>query len=307
MDVKWIKICTNIFDDEKILLIESMPDPDAIITIWFKLLCLAGKQNNHGVFMINDRIPFTDEMFAAIFRRNVATVRMALKIFEQFGMIEIVDGVVTIPNWEKHQSLDALEKRRESDRKRQQKKREEQKRLIAKAEEMKEDNKEESDENDDENCHVTVTEPDNVTVQNPCHVIIHSENRVDKNRLDKNRLDYFKENIKEKYPKDEIDEMFELLWDEIPNKKGEVKAKKYFINALKKGTTFNQILNGIRAYNQFVTENKVEEQFIKQGDNYFKEACWNNQYKQTENTKRKTSYDIDMAKAIAVPFVDQQG
>ena len=49
-DVKWIKIVTNIFDDEKILLIESMPEADSIIVIWFKLLCMAGKQNNKGIF-----------------------------------------------------------------------------------------------------------------------------------------------------------------------------------------------------------------------------------------------------------------
>ena len=33
-DVKWIKITTDIFDDEKILLIESLPESDAIIVIW---------------------------------------------------------------------------------------------------------------------------------------------------------------------------------------------------------------------------------------------------------------------------------
>ena len=44
-DIKWIKITTDIFDDEKILLIESLPEADSIIVIWFKLLCLAGKMN----------------------------------------------------------------------------------------------------------------------------------------------------------------------------------------------------------------------------------------------------------------------
>lgn len=58
-DVKWIKITTDIFDDEKILLIESMPDADSIIVIWFKLLCLAGKMNNSGVFTLNDSLPYT--------------------------------------------------------------------------------------------------------------------------------------------------------------------------------------------------------------------------------------------------------
>ena len=116
-EVKWIKIVTDVFDDEKILLIESMPEADAIIVIWFKLLCLAGKQNNSGVFMMG-RMPFTEEMFATIFRRPINTVRMALKVFERFGMIEIVNNAVTIPNWEKHQNLDAYEISKEKTRKR---------------------------------------------------------------------------------------------------------------------------------------------------------------------------------------------
>lgn len=111
-EVKWIKIVTDIFDDEKILLIESMPDRDSIIVIWFKLLCLAGKTNNGGVLLLNNCIPYTDEMLSTIFRRPVNTVRFALKTFEQFGMVEIVNDTITIPNWGKHQSLDALENKR---------------------------------------------------------------------------------------------------------------------------------------------------------------------------------------------------
>lgn len=115
-EVKWIKIVTDIFDDEKILLIDSLPERDAIIVIWFKILCLAGKQNNGGVLMFNERIPYTDEMLATIFRRPVNTVRLALKTFEEYGMIEIVNHTITIPKWEKHQQLDGLEKVREQTR-----------------------------------------------------------------------------------------------------------------------------------------------------------------------------------------------
>lgn len=111
--LKWIKITTDIFDDEKILLLESLPDADSIIVIWFKLLCLAGKQNNSGVFLINDRIAVTDEMLATIFRRKKTIVQLALKTFEEFGMIEIVNNVITIPNWGKHQSVDKIDARNE--------------------------------------------------------------------------------------------------------------------------------------------------------------------------------------------------
>lgn len=131
-DVKWIKITTDIFDDEKILLIESLPDAYAIITVWFKLLCLAGKQNNNGVFLMG-RIAYTDKMLATIFRMNELTVKMALQTFEQFEMIEIVDGVITIPNWNKHQSLDAYEKKKERDRLYQAERRANQRALIAKS------------------------------------------------------------------------------------------------------------------------------------------------------------------------------
>lgn len=130
MEVKWIKIITNMFDDEKVLLIEAMPEADSIIVIWFKLLCLAGKQNNNGVFMLNDKIAYTDEMLSTIFRRKLSTVKLALTTFENLGMIEIIDKVITIPNWEKHQNIDGLEKIREQNRKRVANHRAKQKKLI---------------------------------------------------------------------------------------------------------------------------------------------------------------------------------
>ena len=129
-DVKWIKIVTDIFDDEKMLLIDGLPERDAIIVIWFKLLCLAGKQNNGGVFMLNDKIAYTDEMLATILRRPLNTVRLALKTFEQFGMVEIINDIITIPNWEKHQSLDSYEKKKERDRLYQKERRNKQKMLT---------------------------------------------------------------------------------------------------------------------------------------------------------------------------------
>lgn len=138
-DVKWIKITTDIFDDEKILLIESLPDAYAIITVWFKLLCLAGKMNNSGVFMMSNQIAYTDKMLATIFRMKETTVQLALQTFQQFGMIDIIDGVITIPNWDKHQSLDAYEKKKLRDRERIARKRAAQRDLISQSPDMSPD------------------------------------------------------------------------------------------------------------------------------------------------------------------------
>ena len=129
-DVKWIKIVTNIFDDEKIQLIEALPSADTIIVIWFKILCLAGKCNNGGILVLNDKIAYTDEMLATIFRRKVTDVRMALTVFEQYGMIEIIENAYVVQNWGKHQSLDYYEKKKQYDREYHKKKYEEQKKLL---------------------------------------------------------------------------------------------------------------------------------------------------------------------------------
>lgn len=129
-EIKWIKITTDVFDDEKICLIDALPDHDAILVIWFKILVLAGKLNKNGVLAISPNLVYTDEMLANRFQRPLNTVRMALGIFERFDMIEVIEGVITLPNWEKHQNIDGMEKVKEQTRKRVARHREKQKELA---------------------------------------------------------------------------------------------------------------------------------------------------------------------------------
>ena len=136
-DVRWIKITTDIFDDEKIQLIESMPEGDTLIVIWFKLLVLAGKQNYSGVLALGDKVFYTEEMLTTVFRRKATTVKLALKTFEQFSMIAFVDGAVTIPNWEKHQNIEGLEKIRKQGRERSRRFRQKQKAVVNGKEQLK--------------------------------------------------------------------------------------------------------------------------------------------------------------------------
>lgn len=156
-EIKWIKITTDIFDDEKIKLIDSMPENDALIVIWFKLLTLAGKVNDNGSIYISKKMPVTDEMLATIFNRNINVVRLALKTFADFGMIDICD-VVSIVNWDKHQSVDKMIEIRQKNADRQRRYRENHKKLPQPKE--------------GENSNATVT----------------SHNALDKIRLDKNNI-----------------------------------------------------------------------------------------------------------------------
>lgn len=130
--ISWIKLSVNIFDDEKIKLIKSMPEGDAIILIWIQLLCLAGKTNDNGAVYIGQHMNYTDEMISTICNQPLNTVRIALKAFEQFEMINLgEDGLISISNWEKHQNIEGMERVREQNRirKRRQREREKQKEL----------------------------------------------------------------------------------------------------------------------------------------------------------------------------------
>lgn len=96
-----------------------MPDADTIIVIWFKLLCLAGTCNADGMVYFTPDIPYTDQMLARHFNRPLSTVQLALNIFQQYGMIEIVDNFLYISSWAKYQNIDGMELIREQNRKRQ--------------------------------------------------------------------------------------------------------------------------------------------------------------------------------------------
>ena len=105
MDVSWIKLATNTFKDEKIEVIEDQykENKDTILVIWLKLLCLAGKENTNGVFMLTHKIPYSINDFATVFKRSVEDVTLAFDVLEKYEMINRTNGVVEIVNWSKYQ------------------------------------------------------------------------------------------------------------------------------------------------------------------------------------------------------------
>ncbi|MBS4041642.1 MAG: phage replisome organizer N-terminal domain-containing protein [Flavobacteriales bacterium] len=117
-EVKWIKLVSNLFDNRKVKQIRKMPEGDAIIVIWLQLLCLAATINDSGLVYFSKDIPYTDEMLSTEFDRPLNTIRMALNIFVKFNMVEIVNDILLVSNWEKYQNTNGLERIREQTRKR---------------------------------------------------------------------------------------------------------------------------------------------------------------------------------------------
>lgn len=133
-DVKWIKVITDIFEDEKIKLIKSMPEGRTLVLIWFQLLVQAGKTNASGWIYLSEGCGYTPAMLSTLFNEPQHMIELGLKLFstKPFEMIEITDdGLIYIPNWEKHQNVESMDKIREQQRLRKSKQRERQKALVS--------------------------------------------------------------------------------------------------------------------------------------------------------------------------------
>lgn len=133
-DIKWIKVITDIFEDEKIKLIKSMPEGRTLVLIWFQLLIQAGKTNATGWIYLSEGCAYSPAMLSTLFNESQQMVELALKLFstKPFEMIEIMDdGLIYIPNWEKHQNVESMDKIREKERLRKAKQRNKQKLLMS--------------------------------------------------------------------------------------------------------------------------------------------------------------------------------
>lgn len=181
-DINWIKLRVDMFDDEKIKIIQSMPEGDTILVIWIRIIALAGKCNAKGFVLIEDEFPYSDEMLATIFNKPLATVRLALGTFEKFRMIERTEKGIYISNFEKHQNTEGMEKIREQARIRKQREREKKRALLEAG------NTPALPENSSENPE---TLPENVTDNVTSHVTSRmTEREVTKQNKNKNKNIY---------------------------------------------------------------------------------------------------------------------
>ena len=127
MEVKWIKITTDMFDNRKIRHLRRLPDGNSIVLIWVMLLTMAGRCNAGGMIFLTENIPYTPKMLADELDFEENTVALALQALESLGMI--IRDPLSITNWEEYQNADRLADIREYNRIAQQKSRAKKKQL----------------------------------------------------------------------------------------------------------------------------------------------------------------------------------
>ena len=103
MALKWIKLKTDIFTSDKMLLLETYEDGLYYQMIWLKLLCLAGRKENHGIFAMRDGRGYTAPMLSHILSVDTDMLEDALSVFEELCMISNDGGIIKIFVWREHQ------------------------------------------------------------------------------------------------------------------------------------------------------------------------------------------------------------
>ena len=86
----YLKLKESHFDDDAIVLLESMPDGILYSNILLKLYLKSLK--NGGKLQLDENIPYTAQMIATLTRQQVGTVERALGIFQQLGLVEQLHG-----------------------------------------------------------------------------------------------------------------------------------------------------------------------------------------------------------------------
>lgn len=86
----YIRLKDNFFDSDEMKVMESMKDGYLYGNILLKLYLRSLK--NNGCLMLNDRIPYNAEMLATIIGHQVGTVKQALAVFKDLGLIEVLDN-----------------------------------------------------------------------------------------------------------------------------------------------------------------------------------------------------------------------
>ena len=95
----YLKLKENYFDEDVIVLLESMQDGILYSNILLKLYLKSLK--NGGRLQLDENIPYNSQMIATITRQQIGTVERALQIFMKLGLVEpLRDGTLYMSNIE---------------------------------------------------------------------------------------------------------------------------------------------------------------------------------------------------------------
>ena len=92
----WLKLQKDFFKRGDIQIVESLPNGKDYVLFYLKMLLES--IDHEGELRFSETIPYNAEMLATITNTNVDIVRAAMKVFSEFGMVEILEDKTIFMN-----------------------------------------------------------------------------------------------------------------------------------------------------------------------------------------------------------------
>ena len=86
----YLRLKDNFFDSDELKILESMKDGYLYSNILLKLYLRSLK--NDGKLVVNERIPYSADMLASVTGHQVGTIKQALSVFKDLGLIDMLDN-----------------------------------------------------------------------------------------------------------------------------------------------------------------------------------------------------------------------
>lgn len=78
--------------------------------------------------------------------------------------------------------------------------------------------------------------------------------------------------------KPNYEDEFNMVWQAYPKKQGKANSLKSYIKARKKGTTREEVWEGLQNYLIYLEREKIAPKYIKHGSTWFNQECWKDDY-----------------------------
>lgn len=245
----WLKLKDDFFERSEIKIIESQENGKDYILFYLKLLLKSVA--TQGSLRVTDRIPFDEKSLASITNTNVDVVRSAIKIFCEFGLMEVTEErTILMPEVEGMigSETDAAERMRKM-------------RAYS-----------------TEKCNTVtpVLQSGYNNVQKSANILeprdteIETETDIDiETDTDK------KEILKKKSSKaDLVESKFNEFWVLYPRKEGKTDALRCFKARLKEGHNPDIIITATKNYIELCKQNRTETKFIKHASTFIGSSKW---------------------------------
>ena len=239
----YLKLKADFFEDDAMIVLESMPDGYKYSNILLKLYLRSLK--NEGKLMLSERIPYNSTMLAQVTRHSVGDVEKAVKIFAELGLIETLDnGAIYMSDIQNFVGKSSTE----ADRIRDYRKR------IDSEKQIKAIGVTNAVTND-------VQMYDKSTPEKEIELEIEIEIKKEKKNTSSG-----------------LDDLFSEVWKLYPKKTMRKEAVAAFKKYMKtEGSDLNTVINGINRYNRYLQENSS---WLKpmDGGRWFKKERWADDY-----------------------------